>query len=94
MSKFIPDNDKYTGNFKINTSIKISWVIECSISILIIACPCAIGLAIPIAVIIGSGISSKHGIVIKSGETMEKMNKIDTIVFDKTGTLTKGEHCV
>ena len=60
------------------------------VTLLVVACPCSLGLATPLAVIVSEGICAKNGLLIKNSETLEELNNIDTIVFDKTGTLTYG----
>jgi len=69
----------------------VSFVLTVFVSVLVIACPCALGLATPTAVMVGTGAAAAHGMLIKSGETLETLSKIRAAAFDKTGTLTLGQ---
>ena len=67
------------------------FAISTAIAVLVISCPCALGLATPVAIMFGTGKGAQNGVLIKSGEALQMINKVDTIVFDKTGTITKGQ---
>ena len=75
--------------FLITKNIAIA--INIFVTILVVACPCSLGLATPLAIVIASGNASKKGILVKTSEALENVHKVKTICFDKTGTLTKGE---
>jgi Cu+-exporting ATPase len=74
--------------------IGLNFALLAFVSVVIIACPCALGIATPAAVMVGTAKGAQNGILIKGGEYLETTNKVDTVVFDKTGTLTKGEPAV
>ncbi len=70
---------------------RLAYAVVAGVSVLIIACPCALGLATPISIMVGTGRAALMGILIKDAKTLEQMQKIDTLVVDKTGTLTEGK---
>jgi len=74
--------------------IELNFALLAFVSVVIIACPCALGIATPAAVMVGTAKGAQQGILIKGGEHLEAAQKVDTVVFDKTGTLTKGEPAV
>jgi P-type Cu+ transporter len=70
---------------------RLAYALLAAVSVLIIACPCALGLATPMSIMVGIGRAARSGILIKSAEALERMEKVDTLVLDKTGTLTEGK---
>ena len=75
---------------------RLSYALVNAVAVLIIACPCALGLATPMAIMVGIGRGAQAGVLVKNAEAIERMEKIDTLVVDKTGTLTEGKpasHC-
>jgi len=72
----------------------LAYALVTFIAVLIIACPCALGLATPTAIMVGTGRGAEQGVLIKSGEALETAHRIDTVVLDKTGTLTRGQPSV
>ena len=72
----------------------LSYGLIAAISVLIIACPCALGLATPMSIIVGMGRGAQNGILIKDAESLERFEKVNTLIVDKTGTLTEGNPTV
>ena len=79
------------GIFWLMNGAGVEFAFSIAVSILVISCPCALGLATPVAIMVGTGKGAENGILIKSGEALETAHEIDTVVVDKTGTLTAGK---
>ena len=80
--------------FWLLTGQSLGFAMTVLVAVLIIACPCALGLATPTAVMMGTGLAAQNGILIKTGKALELAQKVETVIFDKTGTLTRGQPVV
>lgn len=88
---FTMHRDKLPHAFSLERNGKFFVCLKLSISVIVVACPCALGLAAPTAMMVGTGVGASYGVLIKGGESLERASDIDIILFDKTGTLTTGE---
>lgn len=83
--------DDVQDRFDEEGETKFIWSFKFGISVLVIACPCALGLATPTVLMVATGVAAKYGILIKDGEALESASKCKVVIFDKTGTLTSGK---
>jgi len=91
---FDPNSSFILSPYKLGEIGVFGFSLLLSVTVLVISCPCAVGLATPSAMMAGTGKAAEHGVLFKSAEAIENASKLETIVFDKTGTLTKGEPSV
>ena len=91
---FDPDSAFLMSPYKLGEIGVFGFALLLSVTVLVISCPCAVGLATPSAMMAGTGKAAEHGVLFKNAEAIENIAKITTVVFDKTGTLTKGEPSV
>jgi Cu+-exporting ATPase len=84
----------FAGWLLVGPEPRLTYALTAAIAVLIIACPCALGLATPTAIMVGTGKAAELGVLIRGGEALEQARRIDTIVLDKTGTLTRGRPAV
>jgi Cu+-exporting ATPase len=84
----------FMGWFLFGPEPRVAHALVSAVAVLIIACPCALGLATPMAIMVGTGQGARHGVLVRDARALEAMEKIDTLVIDKTGTLTQGKPAV
>src|SRR6185503_10423687 len=84
----------FAGWMLLGPDPRISYAIPAAIAVLVIACPCALGLAAPTAIMVGTGKAAENGILVRGGEALEQAQHINAIILDKTATLTRGKPAV